>query len=230
MIACPVCGQQNDDLAILCTSCRGYLQSKVDNLNLFETIWRLMEGPKGAFKRIVLSTHKNYVYLLSCLLGISMTFGYFWLRNAGSEFGNVLALVAAGGLIGVGVGILFSVVLSFVLVRFIRLLGGKATVRNTMAVIAYSSVPIALSLVFVFPLEIAIFGTDFFGTNPPPIVINPAVYIALLAFDAAAVIWALVLLYHGVAVLTGFRRVKSIVVTLTAAAVPGALSLGLRLI
>ena len=230
MIVCPVCGQQNDDLAVLCVSCRGYLQSKVDNLNLFETIWQLIERPRVAFKRIVLATHKNYMYLLSCLLGMSMTFGYFWIRHVGSQFANVLTLVATGGGIGIGAGILFVALLSLVLVRCVRWFGGKVTVRNTMAVIAYASVPIALSLAFVFPLEIAIFGIDFFGSNPPPIVINPLVYLVLLGFDTAAAIWALVLLYHGITVLTGFHRVKSIAVTLITALVPGVLSLGLKFI
>ena len=230
MIACPVCGQQNDDLAVVCSSCHGYLQSKVDNLNLFETIWQLMERPRVAFKRIVLATHKNYVYLLSSLLGMSLTFGYFWLRKIGSEFSNVITLVGAGGLIGVGVGILFVVLVSVVLVRCVRLMGGKASIRNTMAVIAYAGVPIVISLAFVFPLEIAIFGKDFFGSNPPPIVINAPVYVALLGFDSIAVLWTLVLLYHGLSVLTGFRTVKSIVVTIVTALIPGALSVGLRYI
>ncbi len=29
MIECTVCGEQNDDLAVTCTSCKGYLQTKV---------------------------------------------------------------------------------------------------------------------------------------------------------------------------------------------------------
>lgn len=157
-----------------------------------------------------------------------MTFGMFWLKKVGSQFANVLTLVGTGGLAGVGVGLIFVVVLGALFVQFIRMMGGKATMRNAMAVVAYSCVPIVLSLFFVFPLEIAIFGTDFFGLNPPPMVINPGVYMALLAFDGLAVVWALVLLYHGVTVLTGFHRAKSIAVTALTALVPGALSFGLK--
>lgn len=187
-----------------------------------------MERPRDAFRRIILATHKNYMYLLSCLLGISMTFGFFWLKSVGSRFANVLTLATTGSLIGVPVGLGFVFLVSVVFARCVRFMGGKATIRNTMAVVAYSCVPIVLSLVFVFPLEIAIFGTDFFGSNPPPIVINPTVYVALLAFDTFAALWAVVLLYHGVSILTGFPKLKSLALTVMTALVPGALSLGLK--
>ena len=62
MITCSICGVQNDELAVLCSSCKSYLQSKVDSLNLFATIWQLIENPRAAFKKIVLARHKNYVF------------------------------------------------------------------------------------------------------------------------------------------------------------------------
>ena len=229
MLICSVCGHQNDDLAVLCASCRSYLQSKVDNLNLFETIWLLVENPRPAFKKIVLAQHKNYVYLLSCMLGVSLAFTVFWLKGLGPQFTSLLTLIGSGVVLGIPLGLIFSLFLSSVLVRVARLLGGKAAVRNMMAVVSYSGIAVVLALIFVFPLEIAIFGADFFGKNPSPLVINPEVYIALLVFDGLATLWSVFLLYHGLTVLTGFPKSKSLIMTVVACFVPGILSLGLVL-
>jgi len=230
MITCTVCGQQNDDLSVLCSSCRGYLQSKVENIDLFETIWQLIENPGDAFKKIVLAKHKNYLYVVSSLFGISTMFGIFWLKKLAPLFTNLLTLVGSGMLIGAPFGMLFVFVLAGVIVIAIRLLGGSASIRNTAAVASYSSIPVVLSLVFVFPLEIAIFGVDFFGVNPPPMLLNPAVYLALLGFDALAIVWTLFLLFRGVSVLSGFPKGKSLVLTFVAALVPGSLALGIKLL
>lgn len=55
MINCPVCYSDNDELEIVCKSCRGFLQTKVDNINLFETLWGLIENPSKTFKNIAIA-------------------------------------------------------------------------------------------------------------------------------------------------------------------------------
>jgi hypothetical protein len=230
MITCSVCGQRNDDLAVLCVSCRSYLQSKVDNLNLFETVWQLIENPGAAFKKIVLARHKNYVFVLSSLLGVSSTFALFWLINLGNRFENLLILTGAGGLLGIPLGIAFVLVVGFVVSNAISLLGGRASQKDSRAVVAYAGMPIVLSLVAIFPLEVAIFGIDFFGTNPPPLVINPFAYMGLLGFDALATLWSVLLLYKGVTVLSGFRKIKALAATVIAALFPTALLLGMKVL
>ncbi len=226
MIACTVCGTQNDEFAVVCASCKSFLQTKVDNLNLFETLWSLMESPRAAFRRIALARHKNYVILLSCLLGVALVYALFWFKNLGNRFPDFLLLVGAGIVAGPVIGILFTYVLSVLVHRVGRLLGGKGTYRNVRAATVYASVPVVYSLILVFPIEIAIFGPYFFSDNPPPLVINPAAYIVLLAFDAAAVLWSLVLLVEGAVVVNGFSRGKAallaaVVVSLTSLAVYG---------
>jgi hypothetical protein len=227
MITCSVCGKQNDDLAVLCTSCRGYLQSKVDNLNLFETVWQLIESPRAAFKKIVLARHKNYVFVLSSMLGVSGAFAVFWLMNLGNRFENLLILAGVGGLLGIPAGITIVFVSGVVVSTAVRVFGGKASLKDSRAIVAYAGIPVVLSLVAVFPLEIAIFGIDLFGTNPPPLVINPLAYIGLLGFDALATLWSILLLYKGVTVLSGFNMVKSLLVTLLTL-VPTSLPIGIK--
>ncbi len=221
MIICSVCRAENDDLAIVCPACKSFLQTRVDTLDLFGTVWQLIDSPRPAFKRIVLSQHKNYLILLSSLLGISIVYSVIWFERLGDTFANVLTLVGAGLLIGPIVGILFVLAFAFFSVRTTKALGGKATLKNMSAVVAYSSVPIILSLVLVFPVEIAVFGLDFFGNNPPPMVIKPVVYVALLSMDFLAVGWFFLLLVEGTAVATGFSRLRSLIVTLGSGGLAG---------
>jgi len=209
MIRCSVCGQENDDLQVVCVSCKSFLQSKVDTLDLFSSVWVLIHSPRQAFRRIVLSRHKNYVLLLSSLLGMAIVYSVLWFKNMGRLFSNILTLLLTGALIGPAIGLAIAAVFAVLMLRLGRLLGGKPTYRGMYAVVAYASVPIVLTLIFVFPIEIAIFGPYWFDNNPPPLVINPVLYVTLLGFDALGVIWAWLLLIEGSIVANGFSRARS---------------------
>ena len=214
MIVCSVCKAENDEFAIVCSSCKSFLQARVDTLDLFGTIWQLMEAPRTAFRRIVLSQHKNYLFLLSGLLGMSLMFALIWYLKLGGAFTNLLTLVGTGLLFGPVVGILFVGFLGFTLAKTAGAMGRKVTAKNMSAVAAYSAVPIALSLAIVFPVELAVFGTDLFGNNPPPMVIKSAAYIALLGMDTLAVLWSLFLFVTGISVATGFTIRRALLVVL----------------
>lgn len=209
MIRCSVCGHENDDLAVICVSCKSYLQSKVDTLDLFQTFWALILSPRATFRRIVLSKHKNYVFLLSALFGMALAFTILWFKNLGHLFPNLIILLLTGTIAGPLIGIAFVFLFSAVMLALGRLLGGTASSRNTFGVVAYASAPIILTLIFVFPIEIAIFGLDFFGNNPSPLVIKPFVYVALIGFDVLAVVWAWFLLVEGAIVANGFTRARA---------------------
>jgi hypothetical protein len=61
---------------------------------------------------------------------------------------------------------------------------------------------------------------------PPPLVLNPAVYLGLLGFDALAVLWSCSLLYKGAAVLSGFSGLKAITLAMMLAMIIGGISFG----
>ncbi len=213
MIACTVCGTHNEEFAVICVSCKSFLQMKVDNLNLFETLWGLMETPRAAFRRIALARHKNYVMLLSSLLGMAIVYSVIWFKSLGARVPDFALLVGAGLVLGPFAGVLFTFLFSLIVLVVGRLLGGSGSYRNVRAATVYASVPIVYSLVLVFPIEIAVFGPYFFSDNPPPLVINPVAYIVLLGFDVAAIVWSLVLLIEGTVVVNGLSRGKAAVLT-----------------
>lgn len=214
MITCSVCGSPNEDLAVVCVSCRSYVQGKVDTLDLFRTLWGLAEAPRATMRRVLLARRKNYALVLASLFGVASALALFWLQKAGPRFENVLTLTLAGFVAGPPFGMVFTAVLALVGRTAGGILGKPLGFRHAYAMTAYAAAPIVLTVVFVYPVEVAVFGIYFFGTNPPPMVINPVVYVGLIAFDAAAVILASLLLWAGAREGYALPRGKAAVVAL----------------
>jgi len=196
-------------------SCRSYVQAKVDNLNLFETVWGLMESPGRTFRRIVLSYHKNYVVLLSSLSGIFLVYAIIWLKDVGRVFSNVLTLLGFGIVVGPVTGVLVVGLLSLLIGRLISVFGGTVTFRNVFAVTSYSLMPTVICLVIVFPVLVAIFGIYLFDRNPSPMVLQPAIYVSLLTLSGLTVAWSWFLLVMGNSIAGRLVRSRSMVLGAT---------------
>ncbi len=218
MITCPVCGTENDDLSVTCSSCKGYLQAKVDTIDLFSTIWGLIESPRSALRKVILSRQKNYVLILGSLQGVAVLLAIARLQSLarGNDLALVVGLATVLGVVG-GVGIQFLLG-SFVL-QVARSIGGKSSLRNMRAVIAYAGIPVVLWLVIILPIEFAIFGRYLFDSNPSPAVIQPVLYYALLGFDGLLVAWSLYLLSVGIGVANGITALRGAIVVLIVALV-----------
>ncbi len=217
MITCTVCGGTNDDLATTCAACHSFLQAKVDTIDLFSTIWGLIERPGPTMKKIVLAKHKNYVFVLLTLLGMALSLAFFSYLQLGRLFpyGGLIGLgVAAGPLVGLIFGLLAGLLAGIIT----RLLGGKGTAKNLRAVLAFGAVPIVLLLVIVYPVEFGVFGKFLFDHNPPPEVYEPTLHYALLALNIIGLLWAVTLYGTGLAVASSISRWKGMIPALAVAA------------
>ncbi len=198
MLKCPVCGTENNDLDIVCRSCKGFMQAKVDNLDLFSTIWGIFESPRKTFRRVAIARHKNYVIVLSAVFGMALVFTYFWHWQIALTIPSLPTIIGLGVLAGPFAGNLVIAIAALVVRTLLRLGGTHIVYRNARAVLAYAAVPVVLSFVLLFPLEIGIFGVYFFDNNPPPIVINPPAYFGLIGLDTLAGAWSMLLVVVGV--------------------------------
>ncbi len=223
--ACPVCGTQNDDLAVVCSSCKGYVQAKVGTLDLFQTIWGLMESPSATFRRIALAGTKNYVLALTALFGVALVYALLWHASYGVIEPGLLTIIGIGLLAGPAIGGILFFVLARVLSVVTPAVGRKVSARNAFALLAYGVVPIVLSLVIIFPIEIAVFGIYLFDPNPPPIVLNPMAYIVLIGLDGIAAIWSAALIAIGIRVMAGCRTSVAWLLTAVCCGAAGALFL-----
>ena len=214
MIECPVCRYSNDDLSLKCTSCGSFIQDKVPTLDLFAMIWMVIESPKQAFKKIVLSEQKNFVLLQSLFFGISVLFAFMWLAKTGNNYDNLLPLLLHGIFFGILAGIPFFIVIALSIHFFVKIFGGKGKWNETYAVIGWSLMPIVLATVFILPLELGTLGLYLFSSNPNGYEYKPAVYVALIGLDALTLVWSIILGTIGISVAHHFKVLKSLMVTL----------------
>lgn len=214
MIQCPVCKVENDDFAITCSQCKGFIQDRVPNLNLFETGWTVLESPHKAFRTITLAEHKNYVLFLFTLFGISLSFTGFWLLRLGRYFENLLDLIGSAVGAGVVLGLAVAVLLTFAYHGIAKLLGGKSGFRSSLGLLAYSLTPIALTLFIILPIELLTFGMYMFTGNPHPYSIKPVSYVIMIGFDFAVALWSVILAVLGTRIGHQMSTGKSIIVVL----------------
>ncbi|MBI4428942.1 MAG: YIP1 family protein [Ignavibacteriales bacterium] len=212
MITCPVCHSENDNYATVCHKCKAFLQNRIPNLDLFETVWGVVESPRATFHNITLAEHKNYSVFLFTLFGISLSFTGFWYFRLGNRFETLLELMmwALGTGVLVGFGLLLVLPITYHMGA--KVLGGKTRFRSSLGLLSYSVVPIAASLFFVLPVELLTFGMYLFTANPHPHTIKPVSYIALLSFDVGVSLWSIVLAVLATSVGHQISLIKAILV------------------
>lgn len=224
MIICPLCGTRNSDLTTVCHSCRGFLQGKVDALDLFSTVWMLIETPTRALRRIAISRHKNYTVVLSGLFGIAWSFALYWLLSASDAIGNLFILLSMAILAGPPIGVVLVMLMAFGMVSAAKIVKAEGGVKNSFAVIAYSMVPVVLSMLFVLPVALGVFGSFLFGTNPPPSLLNGPIYYVILGLFGASILWALQLMIRAGAIATASRGFTTVVIASAAVTVLSAIT------
>lgn len=206
MITCGVCGSKNDDLSVVCSTCKGFLQGRTDALDLFATVWGLVENPRETMRRIVLAKHKNYVLLLSALAGIYLVLEIAWYKSLASVVPDILLLLVLAIVAGPVFGWFLLSAATVVLLHMTHAYGGRGTTRNLFAALSYSTVPLVAALWVIVPLQFAVFGVYFFGSNPPPLVIKPVEYVLILGIKGVLALYAFYLGIEGTMVANGLER------------------------
>ena len=216
MILCPNCGIENGDLTVICKNCGGFLQGRIPTLDLFSTMWQIIDAPARGMKRVALAVHKNYVLLLSSLYGIGLAFFLMWYLALGERFDNIMFLSFAGLLVGPLIGIVHLCLAGIIGALVARIFGKQLRFIDVLAVVAYATLPIILGLVFILPIEIMTFGIYLFSHNPSPMVIRPVSYIVLMILDSLTILWSMVLFVIGIRTL-GIAKIwrSALIVLLT---------------
>jgi hypothetical protein len=166
----------------------------VDALDLFTTAWTVIESPVRAFRKIALATHKNYTLVLASLFGIMWAYTALWVSKGSTWIPNLFVLLVTGLFLGPILGIAGLLCLVAMSNAFGRRMGGKGNFRNLLALMAYAMIPFILSLIFIIPVDIGVFGLSFFGSPPTPWELKPTIYGTLLFLHGGCILWSLWLL------------------------------------
>lgn len=209
---CPLCGTENNRLAIRCVKCHSYLQSRIPNIDLFPILWKLLEKPRTAFKEIALAEHKNYSFLLFCIVGMYITSIVFSLIKVGEYYENLLEILTWILVVGSLSGISLSILLPLHHMLFGKLFGFKVSFRNALGLLAYALTPFVYAFLFLFPIKLLAFGLYCFTSNPHPAILNSTLYYALLILELLTNIWVLVLVLLGTSVTYQVSLIRSIFV------------------
>lgn len=177
MIICPICKTSNLHLNVICKECGAYLQTKVENIDLFQTLWWLIENPKRAFKTIALAKHKNYVLLLTLLFGLSISYFSLEFIKIQNSLDNVFKIIILGIILSIPLSsfVLISITTFIILIKKIFRLQ-NISFKNIYSSISYAVFPLTSIFIILFPFKLLTFGANTFGNNPHPEVINKIVY------------------------------------------------------
>ncbi len=192
-IKCENCNSESDFYKMNCDSCGALLRDKFPNIDLFSTIWLLIETPTNGFKKIIFAEHKNYQLFLLILLVTKLVFTSFFLQSVFVEPVN------CQNYLSVNFGISFSTLaLLTLLIPFLLkiLLSNNSVItryKDNLAITIYSHFPLVLFLLVVLPVEIAIFGKFWIFSNPSPFMIKETAAYLFSFLEILTFIWTFIL-------------------------------------
>jgi hypothetical protein len=189
-LVCPLCGSATDALLPTCRSCGAFVQDRVAAINLFETVFGLVDDPAAAFRRIARSEQKNYVFLLFAGAGpvlVALCCAAAATGNAHVHFGLILAAIVVGG---PPAGLLLLTPAAWAAGALNALLWKlRLPFRATAAMLAYALFPVVLASCIILPIQVAVFGADLFSARPAPWTLKPVAFWTLAGMDALLLLW-----------------------------------------
>jgi len=182
------------------------------NLSDWEIFTKIWFSPRKVFRDINDRSYGKYVPILLVLAGISSAFDQAISKDLGDKMpllGVLGICIIGGGLLGwIGLAI-YAALVSWTG----KWLKGKGKERSILRIMAYASIPLAVSLICLIP-QIGIHGNEIFEsvdeyTAAPGLVLTIVFWLSLL-LGVVLGIWALVLSIVGISEVQKFSIGKSI--------------------
>lgn len=192
-IKCKNCNTENNFYELNCIQCGSLIRGKVVNIDLWHILWLVIDSPKKAFENIIHAEHKNFIILLGILVSIKIYFDVQFSSNLiFSESPDTENL-----LLNVVVSIALFIILIILISLLIKFLNSRSNTKtrfiDNMAVYIYSFFPVIVGLVFLLPVEYALFGNHWLVFDPSPFIINSSTAWILAVLEIALHIWSIVL-------------------------------------
>jgi len=192
-INCPNCNEDNPFYQSKCLKCNSFLRDKVANINLWETISQLIESPVEAFSKIIRSEHKNFVAVIlffsSLKIFIDSIFLMMYVNKQAGVFDSIILQEA----IILGILIIEVISISFIIKIVTGLFGLRTRLKDNFSILIYSLTPHALAICILFPIELVVFGTQLFSTNPSPFVLRETIAYIIFGIEGIIILWAIFL-------------------------------------
>jgi hypothetical protein len=193
IVTCPNCSAENPYYKETCSSCNSFIRDKISNLDLWNIVGLLIENPVKAFRQIIYSQHKNFIYFVLFFVSIKFLINarFISLLTIG-RFTTNTSLLLSFLLILLSL-IVFLALFAFIFTRISSSAGFSTRFKDILSIVAYSQLPHVFGLVVLFPIELIIFGDYIFSLNPSPFVIKEMIAYTLLTVEALLILWSIIL-------------------------------------
>ncbi len=192
-LVCSNCQTENPFYGLICTNCKSYLRERINNIDFWNILARLIDSPVSAFRKIIQSEHKNFitflVFFISLKLFIDCRFIFLAINKNEGNWNNVLF----GFLIVLSLFIILIYIFGFLLKSVDSVFHLKTRTRDNASILIYSFVPNIFALFILFPFELIIFGGTVFSNNPSPFILKSTVAYTFTLLEGLCILWAIIL-------------------------------------
>lgn len=170
------------------------------------TIVLLLTEPTKTLKSIFSrGTNNSEIFLLIAIASLFQITKHFWGVSRGVSLPSSLWISA---LLGILLGYIFAHLIVALLVFSAGIFNGKAGFRDTLIALAWSFLPLVISVIF-YIISVSVYGTELLRKTD----IASNIHYARFAMEVLRYIvgiWSLVILYKGIKLINNFSTWKAI--------------------
>jgi len=197
-IKCKSCSKENPSYEYICGSCGSFIRERVYNIDLWQIVVRLIDSPGKAFRKIIYAEHKNFIFFIVIILSAKFLVDARFISVISvGEFNSGTAIVVSY-LIVLAATLIYFTLYSFLFKVIHSTFEIDSRFKDNFTLIIYSLLPNLFALVFLFPLEMEVFGEYLFSSNPSPFVIKSSIAYTFLAVEVLIKIWTVILFYKAI--------------------------------
>lgn len=190
-VTCSNCNSVNPFYRTTCLNCKSYLRDRVYNLDLWKTLSLLLENPSEAFKLIIFSEQKNFIFFILIFAAVKYLI-----------IARFVATITLGEIqTSTGLFLSYMIVLVFI-TGYIFLYASLFTVigknfsvqtrfKDNLAILCYTQSAHVIALLTLFPIELIVFGDYIFSLNPSPFELKKNIAYLLLGIELLFILWSI---------------------------------------
>lgn len=207
-VTCKNCSAENPLYTHICVSCKYYLRDRVVNIDIWETIGKIIEDPSEAFKKIIYAEHKNFILFLTVLFGLRiLIISRFVSLILAEEHSSASPLFLSFLISLISVFLIFTII-SSITTLVLNKNDYNVRFKDVYTLNVYSNLPNYFAVTFLFILELVVFGEYLFSNNPNPFQVKPTIAYTFLTVELGLIIWSLALNYLAMFALTSKKSVS----------------------
>ncbi|MFB3056857.1 MAG: YIP1 family protein, partial [Ignavibacteriaceae bacterium] len=153
----------------------------------------MIESPKKAFELIVFSEHKNFISFLLIFIAIKLLVNTRFISLISLGTYNPTTSLYLSYLMVFGILVVYLILFSFCFTFINKLLHITTRFRDNFAVLTYSLLPNVFGIIFLFIIELVVFGEYLFSINPTPFVIKGITAYLFVAAEVLLIAWSVIL-------------------------------------